>query len=99
MGGRARFAELRDAIPEISDRMLSERLRVLEAEGIVSRHVLPDPPIRVEYELTPKGKELQKSLEAIGQWAERWIHPSDVAPAGRDKRRTPAPVKKRVART
>ena len=71
MGGRARFAELRDAIPEISDRMLSERLRVLEAEGIITRHVLPDPPIRVEYELTQKGKELQKSLEAIGQWADR----------------------------
>lgn len=94
MGGRARFAELRDAIPEISDRMLSERLRVLESEGIISRHVLPDPPIRVEYELTPKGKELQKSLEAIGQWAERWIHPSEVAPAGRGKRQAPAAAKK-----
>lgn len=79
MGGRARFAELRDAIPEISDRMLSERLRILEVEGIISRHVLPDPPIRVEYELTQKGKELQKSLEAIGVWAERWIEPTAVA--------------------
>jgi DNA-binding HxlR family transcriptional regulator len=79
MGGRARFAELRDAIPEISDRMLSERLRILETEGIISRHVLPDPPIRVEYELTQKGKELQKSLEAIGVWAERWIDPAEVA--------------------
>jgi DNA-binding HxlR family transcriptional regulator len=35
--------------------------------------VIPEPPIRVEYELTQKGKELQKSLEAIGNWAERWI--------------------------
>ncbi len=86
MGGRARFAELRDAIPEISDRMLSERLRVLESEGIISRHVLPDPPIHVEYELTLKGKELQKSLDAIGQWAERWIDPPPRKP--RAARRT-----------
>jgi len=90
MGGRARFAELRDAIPDISDRMLSDRLRVLDAEGIVSRHVLPDPPIHVEYELTQKGRELQKSLEAIGVWAERWIEPDKAArPAHRV--RTPRP--------
>ena len=86
MGGRARFAELRDAIPEISDRMLSERLRVLEAEGIITRHVLPDPPIRVEYELTQKGKELQKSLEAIAHWAERWIDPLPTRRASRRPR-------------
>jgi len=73
MAGPERFATLRDAIPRISDRMLSERLRVLEAEGIVSRRVLPDPPIRVEYALTDKGRELQASLQAIGSWAERWI--------------------------
>lgn len=85
MGGRARFAELRDAIPEISDRMLSERLRVLEAEGIITRHVLPDPPIKVEYELTQKGKELQKSLEAIGLWAERWIDAGSISTARETK--------------
>jgi DNA-binding HxlR family transcriptional regulator len=73
MGGRARFAELRDSIPDISDRMLSERLRILEEEGIIERHVLPDPPIKVEYELTQKGRELQRSLEAIGAWAEKWL--------------------------
>jgi DNA-binding HxlR family transcriptional regulator len=73
MGGPARFAELREAIPNISDRMLSERLRELEQEGLVSRHVLPDPPVRVEYDLTEKGKELHASLAAIGKWAERWI--------------------------
>jgi len=79
MGGRARFAELRDAIPDISDRMLSDRLKALEAERIITRHVLPDPPIKVEYELTEKGRELQRSFEAIGTWAERWIAP--VPPA------------------
>jgi DNA-binding HxlR family transcriptional regulator len=75
MGGRARFAELRDSIPDISDRMLSERLRILEEEGIIERHVLPDPPIKVEYELTQKGRELQRSLEAIASWAEKWVAP------------------------
>jgi DNA-binding HxlR family transcriptional regulator len=98
MGGRARFAELRDAIPEISDRMLSERLRVLEAEDIISRHVLPDPPIRVEYELTQKGKELQKSLEAIGHWAERWIDPSTLE-ASPTARRVRTARQARPART
>jgi DNA-binding HxlR family transcriptional regulator len=89
MGGRARFAELRDAIPDISDRMLSERLRILEEEGIIERRVLPDPPIKVEYELTQKGKELQRSLEAIGNWAEKWLAPfaetSASAKASADK--------------
>ena len=73
MGGRARFAELRNSIPDISDRMLSERLRVLEEEGLIERHVLPDPPIKVEYELTLMGRELHRSLEAIGNWAEKWL--------------------------
>ena len=78
MDGPQRFTELRDAIPHISDRMLSERLHELEQEGLLARTVLPDPPIRVEYGLTPKGRELQASLAAIGKWAERWIPmPSD----------------------
>jgi DNA-binding HxlR family transcriptional regulator len=73
LAGPARFASIRDAIPEISDRMLSERLKELEAEGIVTRHVHPDAPVRVEYELTDKGRDLQRALAAIGEWAERWI--------------------------
>ena len=73
MAGPARFAELRDSIPKISDRMLSERLRELEREEIVIRSVIPDSPVRVEYALTKKGRELQTSLEAVGRWAERWI--------------------------
>ena len=71
---------LRDAIPDISDRMLSERLRILEEEGLIVRHVLPDPPIKVEYELTQMGRELNKSLEAVGSWAEKWLPSS--APDG-----------------
>ena len=73
MSGPSRFAELRDSIPKISDRMLSERLHELETEGLVIRSVIPETPVRVEYTLTPKGRELQTSLEAVGRWAEKWI--------------------------
>jgi DNA-binding HxlR family transcriptional regulator len=73
MNGRLRFAELRTAVPEISDRMLSERLRELETEGIVERIVVPDTPVRVEYELTEKGHALEQALAAVGKWAERWV--------------------------
>src|SRR6059058_3193870 len=59
LDGRMRYAELRSAIPEISDRMLSERLRELETEGIVARRVIPETPVRVEYELTEKGRALE----------------------------------------
>jgi len=79
LGGRQRYAELRDAIPDISDRMLSERLRELEAEGLVARIVVPETPIRVEYELTPKGRALERALGEISRWAERWISPPPVA--------------------
>jgi DNA-binding HxlR family transcriptional regulator len=89
--GRMRFAELRAAIPEISDRMLSERLRELEAEGIVARIVVPDTPVRVEYELTEKGRALEHALGAVGKWAERWVSEPRAA-------RTPAaPARKRSA--
>jgi DNA-binding HxlR family transcriptional regulator len=81
LAGRARYNELRAAIPEISDRMLSERLRALEAEGVVTRTVVPDTPVRVEYELTTKGSALQGALDAIGKWATKWISEEDLARA------------------
>ena len=70
--GRQRYAELRAAVPDITDRMLSERLRELEEEGILARKVIPETPVRVEYELTAKGRALEAPLSAIGQWATRW---------------------------
>jgi DNA-binding HxlR family transcriptional regulator len=85
MAGPARFAGLRDAIPQISDRMLSERLHELEAEGIVMRAVIPASPVRVEYALSEKGRQLQASLEAVGRWAERWITLPAAAGAGTHK--------------
>ncbi|HJQ11258.1 MAG TPA: helix-turn-helix domain-containing protein [Gemmatimonadaceae bacterium] len=73
MQGRTRYAAVKAAIPDITDRMLSERLRSLESEDLVVRSVVPETPVRVEYELTEKGRELQDALNEIGNWAERWI--------------------------
>jgi DNA-binding HxlR family transcriptional regulator len=72
---RRRFADLRDAIPEITDRMLSERLQELEKEGLVKRHVLPETPVRVEYSLTKKGRALVSAIDALVDWAHKWVEP------------------------
>jgi DNA-binding HxlR family transcriptional regulator len=77
--GKTRYALIKSAIPDITDRMLSERLRSLEAEDLVTRWVIADTPVRVEYELTEKGRSLQNALNEIGAWAERWI-PLENAP-------------------
>jgi DNA-binding HxlR family transcriptional regulator len=68
-----RFATLRDAIPDITDRMLSERLQELEDEGLVERTVIPETPVRVEYSLTKKGKALAEPIGAIAEWAEKYV--------------------------
>ena len=73
LNGPVRYATIKSAIPDITDRMLSERLRSLESEHVLVRRVLPKSPIRVEYELTPKGTSLQRALHEIGAWAEKWI--------------------------
>lgn len=65
--GPARYCELSAAIPDISDRMLAERLRELESEGIVSRTVVPSSPVRIDYDLTPKGRALEEAVLAIGR--------------------------------
>lgn len=71
-GGRARFNVIATAIPDMSDRMLAERLRELEHEGIVVRLVIPESPVRVEYELSEKGRALDETFCAIARWAEAW---------------------------
>ena len=72
MGGRARFAELRDAIPDISDRMLAERLKGLEAYELVERKVFAETPVRVEYHLTDRGRALGPVFAALGEWANKY---------------------------
>jgi DNA-binding HxlR family transcriptional regulator len=75
---RCRFATLRDAIPDITDRMLSERLQELEQKGIVERTVVPETPVRVEYSLTKKGRALASAIDAISDWAHKWGEASAV---------------------
>ena len=88
MKSRCRFATLRDAIPEITDRMLSERLQELEQERIVERTVVPEIPVRVEYALTKKGRELAAAIKAITDWAHDWIElPAAAKAAGHGRKR------------
>ncbi|MFX3625611.1 MAG: winged helix-turn-helix transcriptional regulator [Ectobacillus sp.] len=71
--GPKRFREVADLIPNMSDRMLSERLKELESEGIVVRTVYPEVPVRIEYTLTDKGKALESVMQEVQKWAETWV--------------------------
>jgi DNA-binding HxlR family transcriptional regulator len=82
--GHSRFNELAVRIPEMSDRMLSERLKELEAEGIVRRTVIPETPVRVEYRLTDMGRDLEAAVHAISDWAETWL-PDPETEAGEER--------------
>ena len=73
-GGPLRFSEIAQAIPQLSDRLLSERMKELEARGIVERRVVSGSPARVEYELTEMGRDLAPALGELKAWARRWLH-------------------------
>jgi DNA-binding HxlR family transcriptional regulator len=73
--GASRFSDIADAVPNLSDKMLAERLKELEAEGMITRTVVPETPVRVEYALTEKGRALNVVVEALGDWADQWIGP------------------------
>ncbi|HVL95235.1 MAG TPA: helix-turn-helix domain-containing protein [Solirubrobacteraceae bacterium] len=68
-----RFTQIGQAIPDLSDRLLSERMKELEARGIVRRRVHPEAPVRVEYELTSAGRELAPALRELRRWALRHL--------------------------
>jgi DNA-binding HxlR family transcriptional regulator len=72
-GRPLRFSEIAHAVPALSDRLLSERMKELEAAGIVERHVTATSPVRVEYELTERGRELDPALGELKRWADRWL--------------------------
>jgi DNA-binding HxlR family transcriptional regulator len=72
-GGSMRFSEVAHAVPDLSDRLLSERMKELEARGIVERRVTCTSPARVEYKLTDKGRELAPALMELKRWADRWL--------------------------
>ena len=73
LAGPMRFSELSAGIPQISDRLLSMRLKELEATGVVARQVWTGAPVRVEYELTPKGRALEPVIGALREWACEWL--------------------------
>jgi len=73
MDGPLRFSEIAQSVPELSDRLLSERMKELEARGIVERTVYPGPPVRVEYSLSRMGRELEPALSELQRWAKRWL--------------------------
>ena len=72
LSGPQRFCSINSSLP-ISGRLLSQRLKELESEGVVSRKVYPEVPVRIEYELTVKGVALKKVFEEINHWSQEWI--------------------------
>jgi DNA-binding HxlR family transcriptional regulator len=93
-GGVVRFSDLAATIPGLSDRMLSERLKELEAEQLIERRVIPETPVRVEYRLTSRGEALGSVLDAVMAWAHTWLSEPDVSgPAS-----TPATGPRRLSR-
>jgi DNA-binding HxlR family transcriptional regulator len=73
LDGPCRFNELLSRVPNLSDRLLTERLRELEAAGMVTRDVQPGPPIRVVYALTDAGRALNDVIESISAWSRQWM--------------------------
>jgi len=84
LNGPLRFNALADELQVVADRVLSERLKELEAEGIITRQVFAEVPVRVEYCLTEKGRDLAPVIEAIQDWSHRWYEapsPDEHMPA------------------
>ena len=78
MSGATRFSDVTAAVPGLSDRLLSERLKELEAAGIVERTVIPSIPVRIDYGLTDKGRSLHDVIVAISHWAETWVTMDEI---------------------
>ncbi|MDQ0299943.1 DNA-binding HxlR family transcriptional regulator [Salibacterium salarium] len=73
LGGSKRFKDIKTQIPEMSDRILTERIKELEEHDVVERSVFPEKPVRIEYTLTNKGKDLAPVIEAIQGWGDKWM--------------------------
>lgn len=83
LDGPARFNELAEKLQVVGDRVLAERLRELEAQDIITRQVYPSTPVRIEYSLTDRGKDLAPVVDSIEDWSHRWL-PEDFAHDQRD---------------
>jgi DNA-binding HxlR family transcriptional regulator len=73
LGGPKRFKEIKEQIPDMSDKMLTDRMKELESLGILTRTVYPEMPVRSEYELTEKGRNLEDVIQSIQSWGENWV--------------------------
>jgi DNA-binding HxlR family transcriptional regulator len=73
IAGRTRFNDIAHTVPGLSDRLLSQRLKELETEGIITRTVTPCTPVLIAYELTDAGRALLPVVQSIAQWAEHWM--------------------------
>ncbi len=73
LSGTKRFSDISGMIPNVSAKVLTERFKELERENVIVRNVYPETPVRIEYELTEKGKSLEPALDEIQKWAEQWI--------------------------
>ncbi|HLR62493.1 MAG TPA: winged helix-turn-helix transcriptional regulator [Lentibacillus sp.] len=72
LNGAKRFSEMETDLP-ISGRLLSDRLKMLEKEGIVERNIYSEYPVRIEYSLSEKGKALKPVIQEIQNWADSWM--------------------------
>lgn len=71
--GPIRFNEMAERIPHISQKVLSERLKELEDQGILVREVYPESPVRIQYRLTEKGEAIKPVLDEVQNWADKWV--------------------------
>jgi len=81
LAGEVRFTDLAATVPGLSDRLLSERLKEFETEGLIERVVYPETPVRIEYHLTDKGRALEAVVRDLSQWAESWLEADEAIPA------------------
>lgn len=79
-GGTKRFGQLKKLMPVVTQRMLTNQLRELEADGLIHRQVYPEVPPKVEYSLTTLGQSLQELLEQMCQWGEQMLETGGSAP-------------------
>lgn len=86
--GPTRFSKLRDRVPGITHKMLTQTLRALERDGLVTREVFPEVPPRVEYELTPMGQKLNAATCSFWTWVEAYAPKVEKARASYDARTT-----------
>lgn len=77
LSGPQRFSTIQASVG-LSGKVLSERLKALEQEGIVKRHVIPETPVVIEYSLTEKGQSLNSVLKEIETWSQDWVDSEDT---------------------